>query len=121
MDREVDDAEVVTVEAPSGWLAGARTGQVVCFKGVPFARAPIGVLRWRPPQPAEPWVGVRDATNFGPTCPQAPTQLETLMGMAVGEQSEDCLSLNVWTPACDDAKRAVMVWIHGGAFVLGAG
>jgi para-nitrobenzyl esterase len=78
-------------------------------------------LRWRLPEPAEAWAGTRDATAFAPTCPQAPTQLESLMGMAVGEQSEDCLYLNIWTPACDDARRPVMVWIHGGAFVLGAG
>ena len=64
---------------------------------------------------------MRDATRFAPTCPQAPSQLESLMGLAGGEQAEDCLYLNVWTPACDGAKRPVMVWLHGGAFVLGAG
>ena len=121
MDREPGAPEAVIGDTPSGRLAGLRKGEVVSFKSIPFARPPIGPLRWRLPEPAEPWAGVRDATQFAPTCPQAPTQLETLMGMAVGEQSEDCLYLNVWTPACDDARRPVMVWIHGGAFVLGAG
>jgi len=122
MDRETDMQETVTVETSTGRLAGARKGAVASFKGIPFARPPVGPLRWRPPEPAEPWAGVRAATAFAPTCPQAPTQLETLMGLAVGEQqSEDCLYLNVWTPACDTGRRPVMVWIHGGAFVLGAG
>lgn len=122
MDRETAAKESVTIDTPAGRLAGLRKGAVASFKGIPFARPPIGPLRWRLPEPAEPWAGVRDATLFAPTCPQAPTQLESLMGLAVGEQqSEDCLYLNVWTPACDDAKRPVMVWIHGGAFVLGAG
>jgi len=65
--------------------------------------------------------GVRDATHFGPICPQAPTQIEALLGGSLGEQSEDCLYLNIWTPGCDSAARPVMVWIHGGAFVIGAG
>lgn len=121
MDRETDGAETVIVDTPSGRLAGLRKGAIASFKGVPFARPPVGDLRWRLPEAAPPWTGTRDATRYAPTCPQAPTQLETLMGMAVGEQDEDCLYLNVWTPACDDARRPVMVWIHGGAFVLGAG
>jgi para-nitrobenzyl esterase len=121
MDREADSTETITVETESGRLAGVRRGSVASFKGIPFARPPVGPLRWRLPEPAAPWTGARDATGFAPTCPQAPTQIETLMGMAVGEQSEDCLYLNVWTPACDDARRPVMVWIHGGAFVMGAG
>ncbi|HTW35028.1 MAG TPA: carboxylesterase/lipase family protein [Rhizomicrobium sp.] len=121
MDREVEASEAATVETPSGRLTGLRKGAVASFKGIPFARPPVGPLRWRLPEPAEPWAGTRDGTLFAPTCPQAPTQLETLMGMAVGEQSEDCLYLNVWTPASDGAKRPVMVWVHGGAFVLGAG
>jgi para-nitrobenzyl esterase len=121
MDRETDAIETVTVETPSGCLAGARKGAIASFKGIPFAKPPIGPLRWRLPEPAEPWTGIRDATRFAPTCPQAPTQVEALMGATVGEQSEDCLYLNVWTPGCDDARRPVMVWIHGGAFVLGAG
>jgi len=122
MDRESETPQSVSVDTPAGRLMGLRAGGVESFKGIPYAKAPVGPLRWRFPEPAEPWAGVRDATTFGPTCPQAPTQLESLMGLAVGEQqSEDCLYLNVWTPAADGAKRPVMVWIHGGAFVLGAG
>ena len=121
MDRETPPAEAISINTPSGWLNGLRRGDVASFKGIPFAKPPIGPLRWRLPEPAEAWSGTRDATQFAPTCPQAPTQLETLMGMAVGEQAEDCLYMNVWAPAGDGGKRPVMVWIHGGAFVLGAG
>jgi para-nitrobenzyl esterase len=121
MDRQMDDLETVTVETPSGRLAGLRSRVTASFRGIPFARPPVGALRWRNPEPCEPWSGVRDATRFAPTSPQAPTQIESLLGRAVGEQSEDCLYLNIWTPACDGARRPVMVWIHGGAFILGAG
>jgi para-nitrobenzyl esterase len=110
-----------TVETASGRLAGLRKDGITRFKGIPFAKPPVGPLRWRMPEAAEPWAGVRDATKFGHVCPQAPTQLESIMGSSMGEQSEDCLFLNVWTPGCDGSKRPVMVWIHGGAFVIGAG
>ena len=122
MDRKTDEIDAtVTVETASGRLAGTRKAGILSFKGIPFATPPVGQLRWRMPEPNAPWAGVRDATIFAPICPQAPTQLESLMGAAIAEQSEDCLYLNVWTPGCDDAKRSVMVWIHGGAFVIGAG
>lgn len=110
-----------TVECTQGRLSGTRSGGISRFAGIPFAKPPLGARRWRMPEPAEPWAGVRDATRFGRVCPQAPTQLETLMGMRMGEQGEDCLYLNVWTPGGDGAKRPVMVWIHGGAFMIGAG
>ncbi|MBV9913174.1 MAG: carboxylesterase family protein, partial [Sinobacteraceae bacterium] len=100
---------------------GTRSGEVLVFRGIPFAKPPIGPLRWRMPEAAEPWPGVREAIQFGPICPQAPSQIEAVLGGTLGEQSEDCLYLNIWTPACDGAKRPVMVWIHGGAFVIGAG
>ena len=122
MDRKTNEIdEPVIIETANGKLAGARRAGILSFKGIPFAAPPIGPLRWRMPEPPLPWAGVRDATLFGTICPQAPTQLESLMGSTIGEQSEDCLYLNVWTPGCDDAKRPVMVWIHGGAFVIGAG
>jgi para-nitrobenzyl esterase len=121
VDRRTDAAEVTVIESPLGKLAGPRKDGILSFKGIPFARPPVGPLRWRMAEPAEPWTGLHDATRFAPACPQAVSQVEALMGGTLGEQSEDCLYLNVWTPACDSAKRPVMVWIHGGAFVIGAG
>src|SRR5277367_1980749 len=94
-----DGSGAVTLETASGRLGGYRRDGIVRFKGVPFAKPPIGPLRWRMPEPALSWAGVYDATQFSAVAPQAPTQLETLMGGSIGEQSEDCLYLNVWTPA----------------------
>jgi len=108
-----------TAKVAQGQLKGAVTGQVASFKGIPFAAPPVGDLRWRPPQPPAAWTGVRDATAFGPVCMQ--------MGRAnsggTENQSEDCLYAHVWTPANfkPGGKLPVMVWIHGGAFIQGAG
>jgi para-nitrobenzyl esterase len=122
MDRGTNDIdETVIIETANGKLAGARADGILSFKGIPYAAPPVGPLRWRMPEPAAPWAGIRDATVFAPICPQAPTQLESLLRAAIAKQSEDCLYLNVWTQGCDDAKRPVMVWIHGGGFVIGAG
>ncbi len=121
MDRRADSTEPVTIEAAQGRLVGERTGDVVAFRGIPFALPPTGRLRWRLPEAAPSWAGVRDATRFGPVCPQAPAPFDAFLGGALSSQSEDCLYLNVWTPGCDDLKRPVMVWLHGGAFVIGAG
>ena len=89
------------------------------FKGVPYAVAPTGPLRWRPPQALSPWSGVRSAETFGASCEQTygSSSIPTL-ALAV---SEDCLTLNVWTPAKRERPLPVMVWIHGGAFVTGSG
>jgi len=107
--------EIVQVEG--GRLAGVG-GAVRTFLGIPYAAPPVGRLRWRPPQPAEPWDGVRDAKAFGPDCHQ-PEYYPELRGP---RQSEDCLSLNVWTPAkAGEALHPVMVWIYGGAFTTGSG
>lgn len=108
------------VKTRDGKLGGAVDGGVHVFKGIPFARPPVGPLRFAPPQPPEPWVGVRAATEFGPVSHQSSIGLG-FMGAGQQPQSEDCLHLNVWTPAPDDGRRPVMVWVHGGAFVLGAG
>ena len=112
-------------EISTGRLRGEAEGGVLAFRGIPFAKPPVGDLRWRAPEPPEPWSEVRDATAFGPCAIQStiPGTVGDLIGIATHETSEDCLYLNVWTPALDNdnAKRPVMVWIHGGGNTVGAG
>jgi len=106
-----------TVRVAQGQLHGAVSGSVARFLDIPFAAPPVGELRWRPPQAPQPWTGVRDATQLGPTCFQMRRVTPDV------RQSEDCLQLNVWTPANfkPGAKLPVMVWIHGGSFTGGSG
>jgi para-nitrobenzyl esterase len=103
-----------------GELEGTIDGETVRFAGIPFAAPPTGSRRFRPPEPPESWSGVRDASMFGATAPQN-DMMAQMFGAEPQPTDEDCLFLNVWTPAVDDARRPVMVWIHGGAFFLGAG
>ncbi|QMV20253.1 carboxylesterase family protein [Granulicella sp. 5B5] len=93
------------------------SGGVHAYLGIPYAAPPVGDLRWKAPQPAEAWKGIRDATHFGHRCMQFVAYPDMVFDDA-GE-SEDCLTLNVWAPA-DAAKLPVMVWVHGGGFVGGA-
>ncbi len=112
------------VEIASGRLRGAEDRGTIVFRGVPFARPPVDERAFRAPEPPEPWPGVRDATRFGRAAPQLaalPPLLRNLIGVASARQSRDCLTLYVWTPAADGGRRPGMVWIHGGAFVLGTG
>jgi para-nitrobenzyl esterase len=109
------------VETTHGRLAGGKEAGLEIFRGIPFAAPPVGALRFRRPRPAAPWAGVRDATAFGASAPQLPVPFDLIPGLGVGETDEDCLTLNVYTPACDGQKRPVLVWIHGGAFTIGSG
>ena len=114
--------EYISVQTASGIIKGTYEDGVYVFKGVPYAAPPVGDYRWMTPQPVQPWSGVRSAENFGPICPQSnmPTPIP---GRKPSEepQDENCLFLNIWTPGISDDKKAVMVWIHGGAFTHGSG
>ena len=114
-------AETLVVNTGAGALRGTREDGVAVFRGVPYAAPPVGGLRFQPPQPVPAWSGERDATRDGPIAPQGRSRLAHIMGDFERPQSEDCLTLNIWTPAPDTKKRPVMVWIHGGAFSSGAG
>lgn len=93
------------------------------FKGIPYAAPPVGRLRWQAPQPPVSWDGVRPAREYGTIAPQNPLPgTEALAALIAGEpQDENCLFLNIWTPDLRKARRPVMVWIHGGAFIIGSG
>jgi para-nitrobenzyl esterase len=111
----------LTVATANGRVEGVVESGITVFKGIPYAAPPVGELRWREPQPAPAWEATLQAHDFGPSCIQpAGAMTETNAGGA-GPQSEDCLTINVWTPGADPAaKRPVMVWIYGGAFIIGA-
>jgi len=109
----------VTVRIDSGPVTGRQVGDIEVFKGIPFAAPPVGPLRWRPPQPVAAWTAPRDASVYGPACPQVTYPGVPNAGGYVGPTSEDCLNLNVWAPK--GARHApVMVWIFGGGNVAGA-
>lgn len=133
--EESGDAGTALVRTTAGDLEGEELPSgVLAFRGVPYARPPVGDRRWRPPEPPESWQGVRDAKTFAPACPQgdgtaayyrrAARRLgrDTTAVPDRGPTSEDCLHLNVWTPGTS-AERAlpVFVWVHGGAGNTGSG
>ncbi|MGH6872501.1 MAG: carboxylesterase/lipase family protein [Rhizomicrobium sp.] len=120
MDRNTAP-QSISIEAACGRLSGIARDGVCVFRGIPYAKPPVGRLRWRMPERLEPWAGTRDAIRLGNAAPQAPSRLDRLAGGSIGTQSEDCLYLNIWTPGSDGARRPVMVWLHGGAFIFGAG
>lgn len=127
--RFASDRAFVQARTEAGVVRGVEGAGVRAFLGVPYARPPVGDLRWRRPRPVEPWAGVRDATRLGSDCVQALGRKAVLGGgggLVVG--SEDCLFVNVYGPVPDQVRddngsrpRPVMVYLHGGAFTIGAG
>lgn len=109
------------VETRYGRIEGFESEGLQVFRGIPFAMPPLGELRFRSPEAPEPWSGVRSAGEFGASAPQRPLPIPLLPGWDVGRQDEDCLFLNVTTPAADEGRRPVMVWLHGGGFAMGSG
>ncbi len=114
-------AENLVVRTKAGELRGTRENGIAVFRAVPYAAAPVGELRFAPPQPTPSWRGTRDASQDGPIASQGRSRLAHVMGDFERPQAEDCLTLNIWTPGVDSTKRPVLVWIHGGAFSSGAG
>jgi len=109
------DGPVIAID--SGKVQGAASAGVESWKGIPFAAAPVGDLRWRAPQPVAAWDKIRPATAYGADCMQLPFPSDAApLGRT---PAEDCLYLNVWKPAGDAAKLPVIVWIYGGGFVNG--
>ncbi len=119
MTSPSDAKRSLVVDSPAGKLEGLVEGKLHVFKGIPYVLPPVGAARWRPPSPMPRWEGVRKATEFGPACLQPKPQLSNIYTRDPMPMSEDCLTLNIWTPI--DAHNApVFFWIYGGALVGGA-
>ena len=121
VEDETESQEIA--DTKYGLVQGRTEDGVVVFKGIPYAKAPVGNLRFHSPEEPDEWDGVKQANRFGPICAQMP-----LMNLAADallsdyeKECEDCLYLNIWTPKPDNKKRPVMFWIHGGAYFYGSG
>lgn len=107
------------INAPAGKMEGRQQGDLRVFKGIPFAVPPVGPLRWKPPAPMPRWDGIRKTMDFGPACLQPKPQLSNVYTREPMPMSEDCLTLNIWTPK-NAHNLPVFFWIYGGALVGGA-
>ena len=117
---------MAVVETRYGKVEGASNDGVLAFKAIPFAAPPAGARRWHPPEPPEPWSGIRAATGWGKQAWQQAVENAGMLSFVFNIRNaafrdEDCLQLNVFTPDADTAKRPVLVWIHGGGFQGGTG
>jgi para-nitrobenzyl esterase len=115
------------VDTTSGKVRGYTSSGILTFKGIPYAEPTEGKLRFLPPVKRKPWTGVRSSMQFGYVCPQGPRagwafdENAWMFSWDDGIPNEDCLRINLWTPASDNKKRPVMVWLHGGGFQAGSG
>lgn len=107
---------MVEIETTKGKVKGVQESKYQRFYGIPFAKPPIGEFRFREPQPMDPWDDIKDATEFG----SIPHQNNPDTPPIAQKEDEDCLYLNIWTPAADNKARPVMFWIYGGGFLIGA-
>ncbi len=113
--------ERTVAQTALGDLRGVAQHGIVTFRGVPYAAPPIAALRFASAAPPSSWTGLRDAVSHGPIAPQLPSRLAAAMGNFMRPQDEDCLTLTICTPAADAQARPVVVWLHGGAWISGAG
>jgi para-nitrobenzyl esterase len=117
-DQTLKDPVKIDTGYISGTIIGDIDKQVHVYRGIPYAEPPVGDLRWKPPQPAKPWTGIRECTTFGNSSPQSTEPVD----ISDEPLSEDCLYLNVLTPAVKTTKKLpVMVWMHGGGYIRGSG
>ena len=107
------------VQTSYGMVQGVQEGTISIWKGIPYARPPLGAQRFRPPLPPEAWPDVLQTTQFGPMAMQPPSMPAELLRRL--SMSEDCLTLNIWSPGADEQLRPVLVWIHGGGWLIGSG
>ena len=120
--RNKGEFDMTVIQTPLGEVRGETYKTGVAFRGIRFAQAPVGTLRFQPPRPVEPWQETYDATKFGPSAPQPSMAAPDMpLKLPVEPTDEDCLFLNVYTPAADDRRRPVLFWIHGGGYIVGSG